>query len=179
MNYPIRLETRRLYTRPLDLEDQFGWKRFFESAAAIRYFPPSTDQPLDRSRQWMEKQLERYQDGKFGLMALMHRESGAWIGQCGLLAQHVDGADELEVGYHIFPDYWRQGYASEAAQAFRDWGFEQDLAPSIISIIHRENIGSQGVALRNGMTREKPAEFRGMDVYVYRIARHEWRNLNI
>jgi [ribosomal protein S5]-alanine N-acetyltransferase len=177
MNYPIRLETPRLYTRPLTMEDQFGWKRFMESAAATRFFPPTAESPQDRARTWIEKQLGRYENGKYGLMALMHRETGTWIGQCGLLAQHVDGADELEVGYHIFPDYWLQGYASEAAQAFRNWGFEQDLAPSIISIIHQENIGSQGVALRNGMTREKPAKFWDMDVYVYRIWRDEWRKL--
>jgi [ribosomal protein S5]-alanine N-acetyltransferase len=177
MQYPIRLETARLFTRPLTMEDQHGWKRFFEHPFAAQYLPLKQEEPLEVARQWMERHLGRYRDGKYGFMAWMHRESGAWIGQCGLLAQQVDGMDELEVGYHVFPDHWRQGYAIEAAQAVRDWGFQQGLAPSLISIIHRENLASQAVALRNGMTREKSTHVMGIDVYIYRIWREEWEQL--
>jgi RimJ/RimL family protein N-acetyltransferase len=177
MKYPIRIETDRLYSRPLTLEDHTEWQRFFESAEATRHFPAAPGTPLERAKDWMEKQLGRYADGKYGMMALIHKETGTWIGQCGLLAQNVDNADELEVGYHIFPEHWLQGYATEAARAFRDLGFRNTTTPSIISIIHRDNMGSQAVARNNGMTREKACEFRNMPVYVYRIWREEWENI--
>lgn len=174
MKYPAPIETARLIARPLTMGDATAWERFLGDEEATRYFPVSDDPLAVRAHQWMERQLNRYADGQFGLMALVRKSDGVWIGQCGLLRQEVDGLTELEVGYHIFPEHWLQGYASEAAIAFRDFAFEQELAPSIISIIDRENIGSQKVALRNGMRREKACTFRGLDVYVYRVSRSEW-----
>ena len=40
------------------------------------------------------------------------------------------------------PQYWRKGYASEAAIKFKDYTEEHQLADSLISIIHVENIPS-------------------------------------
>lgn len=177
MKYPVHVETRRLLARPLTLDDQYAWQGFFESEEAIRYFPSAAEPPLQRARLWMERQLGRYREGRYGMMALIHKETGIFIGQCGLLTQHIDHADELEVGYHIFPAHWRQGYATEAARAFRDLAFHHALAPSIISIIDHRNMGSQAVARNNGMTREKACEWNGLQVFVYRIWRQEWERL--
>jgi ribosomal-protein-alanine N-acetyltransferase len=177
MNYPLRIETERLYTRALTFEDAMAWEGFLADSEATKYFPKLFLMPSERAVMWIESQLQRYRERSFGLLALIHKETGAWIGQCGLLGQQVDGASELEVGYHIFPEFWLQGYASEAARAFRDLGFLNDLAPSIVSIIHQENTGSQAVATRNGMHREKASEFKGMDVFVYRIWRADWEKL--
>jgi ribosomal-protein-alanine N-acetyltransferase len=178
MDYPIRLETQRLWTRPITRDDRHDWAHFLADVEATRYFPnPENLAPDERAAQWVDKQLTRYAEGRHGMMVLIHKETGAFIGQCGLLTQTVDATEELEVGYHIFPQYWRQGYASEAAIAFRNLAFENGLRESIISIIHRENVGSQGVALRNGMQREKATQFWSMDVYVYRIWRTEWELL--
>ncbi|MBK9449120.1 MAG: GNAT family N-acetyltransferase [Bacteroidetes bacterium] len=177
MNYPLRIETARLYTRALTLQDAEAWTHFLENAEATQYFPKLPVTPAERAEIWIESQLKRYSEGSYGLLALIDKESGAWIGQCGLLGQQVDGTAELEVGYHIFPEFWLQGYATEAARAFRDLGFQHNLAPSIVSIIHRENIGSQAVATNNGMKREKACEFKDMEVFVYRIWRAEWEKL--
>ena len=174
MNYPLRIETSRLYTRALTLDDAPAWTHFLTNSEATQYFPKLPVTPSERAEMWIESQLKRYSEGSFGLLALIEKESGTWIGQCGLLGQQVDGAAELEVGYHIFPEFWLQGYATEAARAFRDLGFLHNLAPSIVSIIHRDNAGSQAVATNNGMKREKACEFKDMDVFVYRILRAEW-----
>jgi ribosomal-protein-alanine N-acetyltransferase len=177
VNYPLRIETERLYSRALTMADAPAWTSFLEDAEATRYFPKQPVTPAERAAMWIESQLKRYSEGSYGLLALIDKESGTWIGQCGHLGQQVDGAAELEVGYHIFPNFWLQGYATEAARAFRDLGFQHNLAPSIVSIIHRENAGSQAVATNNGMKREKACEFKEMEVFVYRIWRGEWEKL--
>ena len=175
MIYPTQIDTPRLTTRPVTLADQDIWAEFLADPEATRYLPnPEGHSPAQRAELWMERQIGRYQDGSFGLMALIHRETGAFIGQCGLLIQSIDDAHELEVGYHILPRYWRQGYAMEAARAFRDFGFENSSYDSIISIILTGNLGSQAVARRNGMHFEKEARFRELDVVVYRIHRAQW-----
>lgn len=178
VGYPLRLETARLFTRPVMHSDLAAWQQFMGHAEATRYFPnPDNLQPDVRARQWIDRQHGRYVSGGYGMLALLHKDTGTFIGQCGLLKQTVDDVVELEVGYHVFPQHWRQGYASEAATALRDLGFATTDTESIISIIHRDNVPSQGVALRNGMQREKATQYLGIDVYVYRIWRSEWERL--
>lgn len=40
--------------------------------------------------------------------ALIHKETGIFIGQCGLLKQMVDGIDELEIGYSLLPEHSKE-----------------------------------------------------------------------
>jgi ribosomal-protein-alanine N-acetyltransferase len=78
------------------------------------------------------------------------------------------------VAYALAPEFWGQGYASEAARAVRDHAFRTLEAPFVISLILPENTGSIRVAERNGMTFWKMADFRGYHLRVYRITRAEW-----
>ena len=47
---------------------------------------------------------------------------GKLIGDCGITIQNIDGELLPEIGYHIHKDFWRQGFATEAAAAVRDLG---------------------------------------------------------
>jgi len=164
------LETQRLTTRFLIPEDLPVWTEFFKDKEAVALFPAfGMTSPEDRARHWIDRQLARYQESRFGLQALIHKETNAFIGQCGLLQQEVDGREEVEVGYHIFQKYWGQGYAPEAAQRFIAFAFENHLADSIISIIDVRNRNSQKVADKNGLTREKQTRWYNFDVFIYRI----------
>jgi RimJ/RimL family protein N-acetyltransferase len=88
----------------------------------------------------------------------------------GLLTQLVDGMDELEVGYHLLPGAWGQGYATEAAIACKEFAREHQCAPSVISLIDHQNLASQAVARRNGMAPEKDTVHRGIPAMVWRVA---------
>lgn len=172
--YEDGLQTERLYTRFLVPDDYKAWTKFFEDKEAIEFFPSTGFvSNEERSKHWIERQLSRYRDNRFGLQALFNKETKEFIGQCGLLLQEVDGQKELEVGYHIFKKYWRQGYATEAAIRFRDYGFENNLSNSIISIINTKNVKSQRVATKNGMILEKQVKWLDMDVFIYRIRKSD------
>jgi [ribosomal protein S5]-alanine N-acetyltransferase len=168
--YEDGLITERLYTRFLVPDDIQPWTSFFEDKDAIQYFPwIANDTSEERSRQWIERQLARYKENRYGLQALINKETKEFVGQCGLITQEVDGKKELEVGYHVFKKYWGQGYAPEAAKAFFEYGFKHQQAPSIISLIDIRNIKSQRVADKNGLKREKQIRWLEMDVFVYRM----------
>ena len=167
-------ETERLLLRPLVPEDARAWEAFVMDEKATEFFPSDWKLSPEKAKEWIEFQLKRYADSRYGLQALIEKGSGKLIGQCGLLAQHIDNVDELEVGYHLLPAYWGKGYASEAAQAFKAMGFDNGLADSIISIIDVGNTASQKVAERNGMRRGVRTEYYGMEVFVYRISREEY-----
>lgn len=162
-------QTERLETRPLGDEHFEDWKAFLSHPEAMRYFPGFLEQDPDRlAREWIERQNDRYARGHYGLLALHSRETGAFMGQSGLLAQEVDGVMELEVGYHVLPQYWRQGYAIEAAAFFRELAAQHALSPTLISIIHIDNVPSQSVALKNGMQPTKRTLWRDIPVVIYR-----------
>ena len=110
-----------------------------------------------------------------GMNVLIDKGSGEFVGQCGLLVQNVDEQEELEVGYSLMPEFRGLGYALEAAQKCRDFAFQNQLADSLISIIHPDNIASQNVALKNGMKLSKQTIYSGMSVKVYRIMKAEWK----
>lgn len=168
--YQDNLETSRLKTRYLTREDIPLWAKFFECEECVQFFPTFGQTTHEgRATHWIEKQLGRYKDNRFGLQALILKETGEFIGQCGLLAQDVDGITEVEVGYHIFKQHWGKGYATEAAQLFKNFAFDNNITNSVVSIIHIDNILSQNVAERNGMKRDKLINFFDTEHYLYRI----------
>jgi len=105
---------------------------------------------------------------------LIDKSTGQLVGQCGLLVQEVDGTEELEIGYSILPKFWNRGYATEAAKKCRDFAFINSYTDSLISIVHKENIKSEKVALKNGMLQTKQTVFKDMPVNIFRIDKNNW-----
>lgn len=125
---------------------------------------------------WFNYCIKRYDNDRGGMNALIDNASGKLVGMSGLLVQEVDGIEELEVAYAILPQYRNQGYAGEAVRKCRDVAFERAYAESLISIIHLDNIGSQKVALKNGMSKTRISNLKGVPYYIYRIDRSEWKS---
>lgn len=168
--YQDNLQTERLYTRFLTSNDISLWAEFFKDHQAVAFFPMAVrETPEVSARYWVERQLTRYEQQRYGMQALINKETDAFVGMCGLMTQTVDDKVELEVGYHVFKKYWGQGYAPEAARLFLDYAFTHDLSDSMVSIIDVGNFNSQHVAEKNGLTREKQTRYDGLDVFLYRI----------
>lgn len=162
------LSTERLHFRTLVLEDVEWWMDYINSPDAIRFMPFTLGSRTDCIAM-IQRSLDRYAEDGSGLHAVELRSTGEPIGQCGLLTQVVDGAHELEIGYHLLPQHWGQGYAAEAAIACKRFATERGLAPSVISLIDEGNHRSQAVARRNGMACEKRTVHRGVPAQVFRI----------
>lgn len=104
------------------------------------------------AREWLDRQLMRYETYGFGLWAVILKETGELIGQCGLTMQDGGDKEVLEVGYLFRKEFWHRGYATEAAAACRDYAFDTLGAEDVYSIIRDTNGPSRAVAERNGMT---------------------------
>jgi RimJ/RimL family protein N-acetyltransferase len=113
----------------------------------------------------------RYENNMGGTNVLIHKQTSALVGWCGLLVQEVDGKEELEVGYSIMPAWWNKGFATEAARKCIDCAFEKDLASSIISIIQVDNVESIRVAEKNGLTVDKETVYHNNRVKIYRLTK--------
>ena len=120
--------------------------------------------------------MDRYASYGTGLQGLIAKDTGELVGLCGVLRQDINGTIEFEIGYHLIRKYWGKGYATEAARRFRDYAFENNIAESLVSIIHPLNFLSQNVAMRNGMKlSEKGIIWRDSEYDIYRITKAEWK----
>ena len=173
--YTDGVQTERLITRFLQPNDYEIWIPFLADKECTQFIPYyGIDDPVERAKHVIEKQLDRYAEKRYGLQLLLERNSMEPIGMCGLLLQDVDGLPELEVGYHLLKPHWGKGYAIEAAKAFKNFGFENNQADSIISMIDVGNTKSQQVATKNGMTQEPEREWSGFLINIYRITKAVW-----
>lgn len=147
---PIIIETDRLLLRELTPDDLPALRRLLQDdQAMVAYEGAFSDAEV---QDWLDRQLARYQRWRFGLWAVLLRESGQVIGQCGLTMQPWKGQEVLEIGYLLERAHWHHGYATEAARACKDYAFATLDATEVCSIIRDTNLASQRVALRNGMT---------------------------
>lgn len=115
---------------------------------------------------WLDRQLARYERDGVGLYAVVLKDSGAMIGQCGLTIQDTPNGKMLEIGYLFQRAHWHHGYATEAARACKEYAFHTLGAEEVCSIIRDSNIPSRNVAKRNGMavTGAFVKHYRGVDM---------------
>lgn len=62
-----------------------------------------------------------------------------------------DGADDLEVGWHLHPRAWGRGYATEAASALLERAASAGV-PRVVAVTDPDNAPSQAVCRRLGMS---------------------------
>ena len=171
----IILETKRLVLRRLRRSD-YGALCLMLKDEEVMYAYEHAFEDWEAA-DWLDRQLMRYETYGFGLWAVVLKETGEVIGQCGLTMQEVGDSEVLEVGYLLRKEFWHHGYALEAAAACRDYAFEKLGAEAVYSIIRENNGPSRAVAERNGMTvcGSIIKHYYGLDMphLLYRISRVE------
>ena len=82
-------------------------------------------------------------------------ENDAHVGCCGLRPYQPAtqaSAGTREIGFHLRPQYWRQGLAAEAALAVLDHAFNRLGAASVFAGHHPENAASRRLLTKIGFT---------------------------
>ena len=158
------LETERLILRKMTQEDLTALKEILQDEETMYAYNGAFDE--EETQAWLDRQLTRYAQDGFGLWAVVLRETGRMIGQCGLTMQPWRGDSVLEVGYLFNRAFWHHGYATEAARGCMDYAFTRLDAREVCSIIRETNPPSRRVAERNSMTVRDTwvKHYRGFDM---------------
>ena len=152
------LETARLVFRRLTLDDLDALFALYRDPETRQYFPEGT-LTFEETKEELEWFLNGHPDHpELGLWATIYKETGAFIGRCGLLPWKIDGREEVEVAYLLDKAYWGQGLATEAAQAIAEYAFGTLQLSRLICLMHRANHASASVATKIGMTFEREVE---------------------
>jgi len=166
------LTTRRLFLRPYTNADVEPLHRLLNEGDVLRYFP----NPLPPSQQQVERIvnhiLAHWQEQGFGWWALDQQADPHLMGWCGLTFLPETG--ETEVAYLLGRSYWGHGLATEAAMASLRFGFERLALPRIIGLVHPDNLGSQHVLEKLGMSFVDRTRYFGMDLLRYWRDRETW-----
>lgn len=144
------IETGRLYLREMNQDDFGALCKILQDKEVMYAYEHGFDDC--EAQEWLDRQIKRYQDDGFGLWAVILKDTQEMIGQCGLTLQDFEGQHVVEVGYLFQKTFWHQGYATEAAMACQEYAFKNLAVTEVFSIIRDNNIASQNVAIRNGMT---------------------------
>ena len=187
----IVLETERLILRHIEWSDRDALHALMSDPDVMRFVgngSPKTRQQTERlmrfwiadnGRAWDEHTLQRLpqlrraleRDAHFALWATVEKRTHQLVGRCGLLAWDLEGRKEVEVGYLIAKSHWGQGFATEAARAIRDYGFERLGFERLISLIQPGNVASRRVAIKNGMVHERDVTVGQISAMVFTIER--------
>lgn len=153
------LETERLLLRPFEEADLDQYAAIMSDPEVVRFLAqdPNTREDAWRS---MATFLGHGVLRGWTNNAVVRKADGVLVGRCGLW--EPEGWPGTEVGWTFGRQFWGNGYATEAAVAWRDWAFEHvDALDVLISVIHVDNAASQRVAKRIGHRLLREQDVRG------------------
>ena len=178
----MQLTTERLVLREFREDDWRAVLDYQRDPLHLRYYPwedrneADVKAFVDMFRGWQEEQPRR----RFQL-AIVRREDGGLIGNCGL--RRKPGNEwEADIGYELSPKHWGHGYATEAARAMVGFGFAELGLQRISSWCIADNVASARVLERLGFVREgrlrRNEYFKGRwwDTLLYALLEEEWRD---
>ena len=166
---PPTLHTERLTLRAHRREDFPAYRDVF-ATDHTRFMGG----PMNEIQSWAMfcKDVAQWDLLGHGAWAVTKSESDELVGQVGINGHPY--FPETELGWLVLPNAARQGIASEAAQAARDWAFSTFKLGSLVSYIHSSNVASIVLAKRLGALLDPdaaPCPYE--DHVVYRHLRQE------
>ena len=158
------LETDRLMLRPLTAEDAGPYAAMRGHPEVARWLSPLAGDPIGRFAEgWREHGY-----APWGIFL-----DGRLIGQGGL--NYVPEFGETEVLWALHPDFQGRGYATEVAQAALAHGFGTLGLKLIFAITLVDNLASQAVMKRIGLTWRKRVDYKGFsDLLWFDMDRDLW-----
>ncbi len=174
------LTTDRLLLRDFD---ELDWQALHEYACdpeVVRHMEwgPNTEEESRDFIRWAIAYQKEQRRRNYELAVVLKTEDRL-IGGCGI---HVSEPDSREgfIGYCFNRLFWGQGYATEAARALLEFGFNQLGLHRIFATCDPENIASAHVLEKIGMQREghlrehKWAKGKWRDSLLYAVLEQEW-----
>lgn len=124
----------------------------------------------------MEHKIKHQEKYGFGYWMIEDKQSGSFIGRCGLLHTIIDGKEVIELGYAFLPEFWNKGYATEISNEILRIGFEELGLEEIACFTIPENKASIRVIEKLGFVFEKECDYKGWKHVFYRMTKKQWAN---
>ena len=150
------LETERLILRPLELSYATAMFAMDKNPAVHKYLWQKPALLIDESIKVIEYVQSQYERNNIGRFATILKETGEFIGWTGIkfVHDHIENGNTnfYDYGYRLDEKFWNKGYATEATKLWLDYGLNQMNIDKIHAYTPGENIASNTVLKKTGMT---------------------------
>lgn len=150
----------QLFT-PEGFDDYF---RVVGNAEAMKWITGKPSTPEEARERFEEILQENAADPRMGYYAVYLKDSGAYIGLGKIVPA---GAGQVEIGYALLPDYWRQGFGNEISRRLVEQAATLTGIHRLIAYIAPENQASRRILEKCGFTLERMGDWKGLPAEVY------------
>lgn len=149
----IILQTQRLSLRTWDTKDLLDCIEMNEDAEVMRYFPAKYTK--EQTIQFYDRVQKHFLENDFGLYVVEHTSSKVFMGYTGFMMANFDAPFTpcVEIGWRFKKEFWGNGFATEAAKACIEFGFNKLNFDKIYSFTATTNVKSENVMKRIGMVK--------------------------
>ncbi len=96
----------------------------------------------EEAREKVRQRIALYEQRKLGKFPIFLKQTGEFIGTCGIEPFDLEGEPEVELGYRLCLKFWGKGYAKEAAEAILRYGSEELKLVKIMAFVLPQNRAS-------------------------------------
>ncbi len=167
-----RLVTDRLILRGWEVDDAPAALEIYGHIDVARWLSPIMEQVTDLTamrlllRQWIVEDYRAISPA--GRWCIQRRHDDRVLGGATLLPL-PPGGEDLEVGWHLHPSTWGQGYASETTYALAQWAFRNEI-DEIFAVVRPDNTRAATTVRRNGMEWVgETSKYFGLAMQLYRL----------
>lgn len=165
----MNVETARLRLEPYHDSHYEGLRVMDSDPSVMRYINNGIVKTPEETWEGIRRVQARWDKYGFSWWAIIEKASGAIVGAaCLQYLANVEGAP-LEIGWRLVPEHNGKGYATEAAKAIVDFAAEQAGATYLVAVADPENIPSQRVMQRLGMTYKAVEQHYDVPCVVYEL----------
>jgi len=168
----IELETPRLILKEFNHEDAHYLFELNSDPDVTRYVGSGAYNSIDEVHDFISN-YDQYEKYKMGRLNMFNKQTGEYIGWCGLKYLVDEGYTDL--GYRLLKRHWGKGYATEAAIACIGYGFNVLNLNEIIGTAMKENKGSIRFFEKLGLKYSHDNDCGKQPGVVYTIKKEEWK----
>jgi RimJ/RimL family protein N-acetyltransferase len=146
-------ETERLRIRGFEFTDLDAFAELCADPIAMQYMGDGETLDRETVERWIGICHKKYAERGYGTSAIVEKDSGKFIGFCGVIRSPENDYDEIIYGFA--QNSWGKGYATEAAAAMLDYVFGISELSEIYATIHAKNEASLKMMAKLKMEYEK------------------------
>lgn len=165
MNESIVLETTRLLLRPITLNDNDYILAQLNDPGWLQFIGDRNIHSSEEARTYIADKILAHieKTGQQTFFVIMRKDDPEKkiVGQCGLFER--EGLDKKDLGFAFLEDYCGNGYGSEAAAAVLAYAEKKLAITDICAITAEENIPSQKLLNKLGMTYKETITLPNID----------------
>lgn len=148
-----RLESERLKFRAIkrsDIDDIYEYSKNPNTSKFLLWSPHMSKYT---TQEFVDIILSKYKSGEYNDWAIVLKKTNKMIGTCGFT--RIDDENKtVEIGYVLNPEFWGNGYATEAVKKILEFAFDELDANRVEARFMLGNDASLAVMKKVGMTFE-------------------------